>query len=337
MTSIPALPIPSTELVTKFQEAVCQSISSKPTEELDVKDKILILGTGSNDIVSAGWEIIHQELLSLIATNIQFSKILQRFAILVGSCAHGRAPPGEYADCAYRRNVVLDNIVQEELAVKSNQHGNVPFVAITYTDIPKEEDYRFHPSTVDLHVSNYIDTPYGVLPSDLDINNSEYVTKIPNVACVMASVPGDNGESLEQDSEPTRYQGIKSLPEMAISIGGWLRASALSCDRELGTNYTIPLPTRADDIVSMVKVPHKPGVVMVRPSGGFIEGILVPNPDLLKRYRPEGVSVDLWEQLVAIGPDDLDQTNINSYAESVVSALENVVLEKIVQRLNKVS
>ena len=338
MSSIAPLPLPSLVLSREFEAAACETVNKSPDDSSRmIKDRILILGTGSNDAVSANWSPDHQELLSEIATSIQFSKILQHFALLVGSCAHGRAPPGEYAACAHRRNHVLDNIVQEELAVKSYEHGNVPFVAITYTDVSEEQGYQFRQGTSDLYVSKYIDTPFGVLPTTLDINDPEQVPRISNVACVHASIPGETGKTLSQDTEPVKYQGIKSLPEAAISVGGWLRASALSCDREPGTDQTRVLPTKAEDIHALSTVPHKPGIVMVRPSGGFIEGILAPHPELLQRYCPEGVPEDLWNQLVSVGPNDLSQSDIKQYAGHVVTALEHVVLAKIAKRLNNSS
>ena len=331
--SIPPLPLPTVEQARLFEKAARSTVHTTESDSSRLlNDRVLILGTGSNDVVSGNWNTAQQTLLSEIATAIQHSKILAQSAVLVGSCAHGRAPPGEYADCAHRRNLVLDNIVQEELAVKSHEHGKVPFVAITYSDVSEEHGYGFTPGKMTLHVSRYIQTPFGVLPSDLDIANPDLVTQIPDVACVIASIPGETGKGLSSDCEPTRYQGIKSLPETALSFGGWMRASALSCDREPGTNHTIALPTTAEDIHALTKLPHKPGVVMVRPAAGVIEGILVPHPDLLSRYRPEGVPEDLWEQLVAVSPGNLTASVIPEYAGLVVSALEHVVLAIVAKR-----
>ena len=73
---------------------------------------------------------------------------------------------------------------------------------------------------------------------------------------------------------------------------------------------------------------------MVRPAGGVIEGILASDADLLKKYCPEGVPMDLWNQLSSISPQDLKPSNLESYSKSVVLALEHVVLAKVVKRLN---
>lgn len=292
------LPLPPIDRAKEMKDKICG-------------EKVPILLTGSNELNPSFFTKRQLGLIEGIFNAMDESETLKDHGLLIGASAHGRAPPTKFDGWPLREKV-WDNVIQE----RGHKMVNVPCKMLVFDkeggDWTVADDKQ-----MEIHHGDSLGF-FSTFSDKISVTTNRIGT--PDV------------EDFKVGKEPQQWQGVKSMPDVAMVFGGGPRAAQLATERNSSSDVSKTMFLSQQ--MTEENYPFKDGALFIFAVGGMsanaILGSKQGNP---MSFKPDAVPEGVFEALTNADTiqffkektEDKPETEIQDYANNVVEALEALV------------